>query len=155
MTTTYNRAEDVAAELHTRLSAITLANGAETDAGTKVLHGKRVPDRTQMPCIVILEGDDSPNQGPGNTRCAVEQQYVLMAFVPCDVNDPNVAARKAIRDLMRAVFSTNGKADHDWGRKVRHVNYRGRDIAPRADGEAFVLGLIEVSVEFAMDLANP
>ena len=51
--------------------------------------------------------------------------------------------------------ATGDKPDVTWGRRVRRVKYHGRDIGPRADGAAFVLASIEISVEFAEDLANP
>lgn len=149
------RAEDVAAELKTRLQAVTVANGAETDIGVSVLQGRRRLDESQIPCTVIIEGNDAPDRVNVVASYQLAQQYVLMAYLPCDPDNPNIAAHKALRDLKRAVFLTNGRPDPRWGGKVKDVEYLGRDIGPREDGSAFVLALIEVAVTYVENLAAP
>lgn len=149
-------AEQIAIEIANRLATRTVAQGAETDLGAKVFRGRvRIHD-DMIPCSVIIEGDDvvARERGVGPT-VKIEQRYVLMAYVPCDPDNPNDAAHKAIRDLKRAMFVTAGKPDATWGRKVKEVAYLGRDIGPRADGAAFVLAVIEIAVEFPESLAAP
>lgn len=151
------RAEDIADELRTRLAAVTQANGYETDLGTTVYMGRvgRQIDRTMVPCATIVEGDDDPAAVRVGLDYQIAQSYILLAFVPCDPDEPNTAAHKALRDLKKAVFLTDGRPDHRWGGRVKHVVYEGRDMAPRDDGEAFVLAILEITVTYVENLANP
>lgn len=151
----YQRAEDIGEELKARLATRTIAQGAETDLGAKVYLGRRHVDDTMIPCSVVIEGDDVPARGNVKTAVQLDQRYVIFAYVPCDPNNPNTAAHKAIRDMKRALFNTAGVPDNTLGRKVREVAYLGRDIGPRSDGAAFVLAAIEVGVEYVEHLSNP
>jgi hypothetical protein len=148
-------AGEIADELKTRLSTRTVALGAETDIGTRVLMGKRSIDKSQIPCVVVIEGDDMPDSVNARTKYQVEQRYALLAYLPCDIDNPNTAAHAAIRDMKRAVFTTDGVSDHRLADRVKSVDYLGRDIGPRADGEAFVLAIIEISVKYVEDVATP
>lgn len=148
-------AEAVAVELESRLSAIRLANGCETDIGSKIYMGLRKIDDSMIPCTVVIEGDDIPGRGTVGTEYELEQRYVLFAYSPCDPKHPNVAAHKAIRDIKRAVFLTDGKADPRWGRRVVAVRYLGRAIGPRTDGVGFVLSAVEIAVDYVEVLAKP
>ena len=149
-------AEQIAIEIADRLATRTVALGAETNLGAQVYRGRvRIHD-DMIPCCVVIEGDDVPSRERGvGPTVKIEQRYVLMAYVPCDPDHPNDAAHKALRDMKRAIFSTAGKPDATWGRKVKDVAYLGRDIGPRADGAAFVLAVIEIAVEFPESLAAP
>lgn len=153
--TIYTRAEDIGADLKTRILACTVAQGAETNLGATVHLGRRHIDDTMIPCCVVIEGDDVPDRGNVKTAVKLDQRYVLFAYVPCDPNNPNTAAHAAIRDLKRVLFNTAGAPDNRLGGKVREIVYLGRDIGPRSDGAAFVLAAIEVGVEYVEDLANP
>lgn len=155
--TTLMRAEDVADEIKTRLQAVTIANGCETDLGAAVYLGRsaRQIDRDLIPCTVLVEADDVPDRASVGTLYQIEQRYIVMAFVPCDPAAPNTAAHKALRDIKRALFTTAGKPDVTWGRRVKDVTYVGRDIAPRDDGEAFVLALVEIAVTYVENLSTP
>lgn len=148
-------AEAVAGEIVRRVGLITKANGCETDIGLQVFQGLRHISEDMIPCAVVIEGPDAP--GDLNVRGDIEldQSYVLYGYLPCDPLHPNVAAHAAIRDLKRAIFITNGKADKWWGRLVRGVKYLGRDIGPRTDGAAFVLAAIEIQVSYVESLSNP
>lgn len=151
------KAEDIGLELKARLERRTIAAGAETNLGAAVYLGAMKVDPEMVPCSVVIEGDDIPSR-ESRVRTAVKlnQRYALLAFVPCDPLNPNVAAHAAIRDLKRAIFTDAAGAPDWWlGRRVAAVNYIGRDIAPRADGLNFVLAAIEIEVEYAEDLANP
>jgi hypothetical protein len=153
--TLLTRAEDVAAQIATRLATRTIALGAETDLGVSIYHGRRHVDDEMIPCSVIIEADDTPDDRTVLTSVSVGQRYVLFAYVPCDPLHPNVAAHKAIRDMKRAIFTTNGKPDRWWGQTIRGVKYLGRDIGPRADGAAFVLAAVEIEVSYVEDLTQP
>lgn len=153
---TFNTAEQVSAELQARLAQIRTANGSETDLGASVLAGVRRVSDDMIPCVVVVEGDDVPSSTPGpSTNVRLSQHYALLAYVPCDPLNPNLAARAAIRDLKRAVFRTAGRPDANWGRQVQKVDYLGRDIGTRDDGASFVLAVVEIAVQFAEDLGNP
>ena len=148
-------AETIAAELVARMATLTVAQGAETDVGTRVLQGKRSIDKSQIPCVVIIEGEDMPESINARTDYQIDQRYALLAYLPCSVDNPNTAAHAAIRDLKRAVFRTGDRPDVKWGGKVKAVEYLGRDIGPRADGEAFVLAIVEIGVTYVENVANP
>lgn len=147
-------AESVSDEVKRRLELCTVALGAETDLGTKVFRGRRVISDDMIPCAVILEGPDHVLEQQG-LRVDIEQQYLLYAYVPCDAANPNVAAHKALRDLKRALFTTDGKPDWNWGRRVKNVKYEGKDIGPRTDGAAFVLVIVDIAVEYVETLSSP
>lgn len=155
MTTLLQSAGDVSAEVSTRLETCRTAQGSETELGRLVLRGRRVPDDTMIPCCVLIEGDDQPDQNVVGTKINNEQRYMAFAFVPCDPDHPNDAANAAIRDMKKALWRTDGKPDPRWGNRVRRVVYKGRDIGPRSDGAKFVCAAIEFVVEFVEDLANP
>lgn len=155
MTTSFHRAEDVAAELRQRVEQCTVALGAETDLGVKVYAGRRRVDDMMIPCTTIIEADDTPARVRVSTEYELAQRYVFFAYVECDPDNPNDAAHKAIRDLKRALFLTGGKADPTWGRKVRDVEYIGRDIGPRADGQKWVVAAVEIVVTYVENLASP
>jgi len=155
MSTTFHTAGEIGDDIKARLLLKTIAQGAETDLGRVVWMGRRTPDRDMIPLSVVIEGEDTPDQKQVGTQADNDVRFILFAFVPCDPSNPNVAAHAAIRDLKRAIFTTDGKADARLGGKVRKVRYLGKDIGPRADGEAFVLATIEIMVSFVEDLANP
>lgn len=150
-----HRAEDVAAEINSRIEACTIALGAETDLGVKVFQGRRHISDDMIPCATVIEGPDAPARARVRTEYEIGQTYVIFAYVPCDPANPNVAAHKAIRDMKRALFKTAGKADATLGGKVRALDYLGRDIGPRADGAAYVVAAIEVSASYVEMLDAP
>jgi hypothetical protein len=151
--TLLTRQEDVANELAMRLATRTVANGAETNIGAAVLHGRRHIDDDRVPLCVVVEGTDAPVMSD-NLRVSTsktDKSYVLVAYDKCEADHPNRKAHAMIRDLKRAVF-------HDGrtlGGKVKGVVYVGCDIGPRKDGVGIVMATIEVRVEFVEDLANP
>ncbi len=148
-------AEGVAAEIRTRILRCTIAQGAESDLGSVVYQGRRRVDDDMIPCASIIEADDVPARGRVRDEYEIAQRYVVFAYVPCDPDNPNTAAHAAIRDMKRALFSTDGKANVTMGGKVRRLHYLGRDIGPRADGAKFVVAAIEVQAEYVECLSNP
>lgn len=152
MTTQFSRAQDVAQELYTRLTAVSVANGYETDIGLKVFRGRRNIDEGSPPCSSLIEGEDTSIDRAGRTpTCLISQRYVFVAYVPCTADNPNDAAHAAIRDMKRAIFGKDGRLDG----KVHKVTYRGRDIGPRADGVNIVMAVVEIEVEYVENLAEP
>lgn len=149
----YQTAEQIAALLQARIEQITVANGCETDIGKKVLRGARKVDDSWVPCATIIEGVDKVEQSPSLKApgLKVDQHYVLGGYAPCNPQHPNDVAHKIIRDLKRAIFKDGATL----GGKVVKVDYKGRDIGPRADGVAIVFAIIEVVVSYMEDLANP
>ena len=59
MSIPYTKASEISAELFARMQGITVANGAETDTGLRVYRGRRNVDETQVPCAVVIEGNDT------------------------------------------------------------------------------------------------
>lgn len=148
MTPTLHSAEAVAAEIVRRLTLKTVAQGAETNLGKTVYAGRRHVDESMLPCATIIEGADVIGKVRTQIEYEVTQQYMLFAYLECDPAHPNNVAHAAIRDMKRAMFVTNGVADSRWGGLVPNVEYRGRDIGPRADGAAFVVAGIEIAVTY-------
>lgn len=160
MSVTITRARDLAQYISSRLGTITVANGYETDIGLRVYRGKRKVDEHEVPCAVLLEGEDKPTSSQGPASQKVEQSYVLGGYVHCDIDHPNDAAHMVISDIKRALFSlgvTATRAEQitgtaTFGGRVKSVTYRGRDIGPRADGVGIVYAIVHVSVEFVEQL---
>lgn len=152
-------AEAVAGEILARLGAVLVANGYETNLGTKVFAGRRSVDPSMLPCATLIEADDEitdlTNLRLGTPQAEIRQHYVMYAYLDCDPDHPNITAHKAIRDFKRAIFNTNGSPDATFGRKVREIKYLGRDISPRADGSATVVAAIEITVQFVESLSAP
>lgn len=150
-----NTLEGAVAEIIARLGTRTVALGAETDLGTAVHLGYRHIDEDQIPCSMVIEVEDEIEMLSQGVHANVKQHYEIYAYVPCDPADPHAAAHKAIRDMKRAIFLTDGRMDRTLGRKVARATYLGRAIAPRADGASFVVAAIQVSLQFVEDLSNP
>lgn len=139
-----------------RLETCRTAAGFETDLGREVYRGRLAVDARQVPCAAIIEGNQTLSEADGRTALEVRilQEYVVLAYVPCDIKHPNDAAHQALRDVRRALFVTNGKPDRTLGDKVKRLMYRGHDIGPRADGAAFVVAQVILAVEFVEMLAE-
>lgn len=152
MSIPYSKASEIAADLFARVQGITTTKGSETNIGTRVFRGRRNVDETQVPCVVVIEGNDTPRDRPGRLPAAsITQRFVLAAYVPCDPDNPNDAAHAALRDIKRAIFKDGGS----WGGKVSRVSYMGRDIGPRADGRPIVFVTVDIDVDYVEDLTNP
>lgn len=153
MTSQYQKAEDIAKLIEARMQQITVAGGYETDIGTRVLRGARKVDDSWVPCSVIIEGNDKPEQSPSLKSAVVkiEQNYVLGGYTQCDPQNPNDAAHKIIRDLKKAMFADGANL----AEKVVKIEYKGRDIGPRTDGVAIVFAIIELTVTYVEKLSEP
>ena len=152
MSIPFTKASEISAELFARMQRITVANGSETNIGAHVFRGRRNVDETQVPCAVVIEGNDTPRDRPGRLpSVSITQRFVLAAYVPCDPDNPNDAAHAAVRDIKRAMFTDGGS----WGNRVSRVSYQGRDIGPRADGRPIVFVTVDIDVDYVEDLTNP
>jgi hypothetical protein len=150
------RAEDMALEFKRRLEGIRMAEGCETDVGVRVFLGRRSISPEMMPCVSIIEADDAVSDQPARMgQVLISQHYVIMAYQACDPDNPNTVAHAAIRDMKRALWMTNGKFDPMLGGACRKLDYKGRDIAPRADGSSEVVCAIEATADFVETLYNP
>lgn len=149
------RAEDVSAEINSRLSTISVTNGFETNIGAKLTRGKRrLPAEDEVPCCNFIEGGDDVADTSGRTQTAlvkVVQTYVIDAFDVCDPDNPNDKAHAMIRDIKKVLF----KGGRTFDGKVAEVVYKGRDIGARPDGVAIVQARVMIEVSFVEDLANP
>lgn len=152
--TVHTNAEEVSQEIRTRIATISVANGFESDIGVSVFDGRIAVNDSDVPCASVVEGTDDVLSTPGRAALwKVEQHYTLVGYSPCDPAHPNAKARAIIRDLKRAIFKTNGKADATFGGKVLEIHYKGRNVGPRADGVGIVMGVISISVIYAESLA--
>jgi hypothetical protein len=151
--TVYAKLSDISDAIVDKLEGITKANGAETDIGLRTYRGRRNVDETAVPCVVLIEGPDSVTDRPGKLpTVAVTQRYVIAAYVHvASIDNPNVEASAAVRDIKRAIFAGDG----DFGGRVLKVSYKGRDIGPRADGLPIVFVTVDIDVEYVEDLTNP
>ena len=147
----FKRAEVVAEAIGEALGRITVANGFETDIGATVYYGRTRIEDSEVPCVVVMEGNDVSEHVARQPVVQVTQRYGLVAWLPCDPEHPNRAAHAAIRDMQRAIFA----ADATFGRRATSVRYVGRNIGPRADGAPIVLALIEIDVMYPMTLSAP
>jgi hypothetical protein len=151
--TVFTNSDAIAADIKARVAQITKANGYETDIGLTIFDGRTAVNDEDVPCTSIIEGADTVKSTPGRSAAwKIEQLYVLVGYAPCDPDAPNAAARAVIRDLKRAIFKTNGKPDATFGGKVLEIEYRGRNIGPRADGVPIVMGIVEIAVVYAESL---
>lgn len=152
MSNVYNRAEDIALDLSARLATITVANGYETNIGERSYRGRtHIDEDSAVSCSVLIEGEDKTGKSTGLNNIQVFQDYVLGGYAKCDPNNPNDMAHAILRDLKKAIFKDGSRL----GDRVRSIEYKGRNIGPRADGRPIVFAIIYVTVEFAEDLTNP
>ena len=157
----FTRARDVALHINSLLANIRLVNGYETDIGLRVFRGKRKVADQEVPCAVLLEGEDKPLSTQGEASQNIVQSYVLGGYVECDPDHPNDAAHKIISDIKRALFTLPADATRaeqitgttTFGGKIKNVTYKGRDIGPRADGVPIVFAVVHIDVQFVEQLS--
>lgn len=144
------KASELAITLTTRLSEITIANGYNTDIGARVFRGKRSIGEGAVPCVIIVEGDDTPTSD-ALRNVAIDQAYSIEAHDACDPNNPNDKAHLILVDIKRAIFGKDQNLDG----LARKLEYKGRSILPREDGLAIVTAGISINVRYVDDLTNP
>lgn len=156
----FKKSSDIAEYLTTVLEGIRTADGYNTDIGNLVFRGRLKHDEDRVPYCVLIEGEDRPEENDGGrTDVTLTQDFVLGAYVLCNADNPNDAAHLAIKDIKKAVFSSDLARKQVAGARggngrVKKLSYRGKDIGPRADGKNIVFAVVHISVTFAEDLLN-
>ena len=110
-----------------------------------------------MPCTVLVEGTDRDIAiRPGRLPfIKARADYSVHRYVPCDPDDPNVAAFAARREVLQALYLTGGEPDTTLGASIPSgLQYEGTDIAPRDDGAKFVLVAVQLSAEVVETLGK-
>ena len=145
-------ANDIALAVSARIGVISKANGYGSDIGLRVMRGRRRINPEQLPCAVIIERDDQPeDQSLGKVK--VTTRFIIEGHDKCDPDNPNDRGHELIADIKRAVFH-DMRLLYGQNRAIR-LQYRGRSIAPREDGIDVVSAAVEVSVSFVEDLSKP
>ena len=150
MSTPFTKASDIAEYLTTLLAGVTIANGYHTDIGLRVFRGKRSKVEEQIPCAVLIEGEDHPGESAGRESIKIVQDYVVGGYVACDPDNPNDAAHLVLKDIKKVLFQQGSRM----GNRVTNISYSGRDIGPRPDGVAIVFAVVHISITFAETLAD-
>lgn len=150
MSTPFTKASDIAEYLTTLLAGVTVANGYHTDIGLRVFRGKRSKVEEQIPCAVLIEGEDHPGESAGRESIKIVQDYVVGGYVECDPDNPNDAAHLVLKDIKKVLFQQGPRM----GNRVTNISYSGRDIGPRPDGVAIVFAVVHISITFAETLAD-
>jgi hypothetical protein len=155
----FKKSSDIAEYLTEVLGTIRTANGYLTDLGTLVYRGRLKHDEDRVPYAVLIEGEDKPGDTGAQKDVTITQDFVLGAYVFCDVDNPNDAAHDAIKDIKKAVFSSDLARKQQAGARgangrVQNLTYKGKDIGPRADGRNIVFAVVHISVTFAEDLLD-
>lgn len=142
------RCSDIELHLSSLLSQITVANGYETDIGIeRVYRGKRKVESAELPCAVILTGEDRVGS-QGRDEVQVDQDFVLGGYHQCDADQPNDVGHAIVRDIVKAVY----KEGVNLGRRVVKVQYMGKDIGPRADSLPEVFAIVHITVTYSQEL---
>lgn len=158
----FKQSSEIAAYLtETVLAGIRKDAGYRTDIGRTVFRGRLKHDKDRVPYSVLIEGEDKIISDGAQKDVEVVQDFVIGAYVSCDPDNPNDAAHQAIKDIKRAVFTSDlarrsggaGSRGQAYGR-VKKLEYGGKDIGPRADGEPIVYAVVYISVTFAEDLLD-
>lgn len=145
-------ANDIAKAIATRLATIRTAAGYASEMGARVLRGRKRLDASHLPCAVIVEmGVEILDQRTGAVKVA--HKMALEGHSACDANNPNDTGHDLIADIKKAVFSE--KLTYGDDLKAIAVKYVGHSIAPREDGLEVVSALVEITVEYFENLANP
>lgn len=148
------KARDIAVAISSAVGEISIANGYNTDIGLSVFRGKMTFSPDEMPCSVVVEGEDVVlEQRFRDVR--LKQRYLLEShrrLLEAEIGNPNDIAHLMIVDLKRSIFkdpTLGGIIDKN------KIEYAGRNIGVREDGQPFISASIEIDVEFSEDLSNP
>lgn len=144
-----SKAAQIATALAARLSQIRTTGGYETDVGQTVYRGRRnVEPGTHT---TLYEGEDTVKEQSLKAMAHLTQVYVAEAVDACDPNNPNDRAHRILSDLKRAVFGS----DQALGGLVKTIEYRGRLIGTREEGQDYCFASIRFAVEYVEDLKAP
>lgn len=144
-----SKAAQIAAALAARLAQVTTTGGYETDVGLTVYRGRR--NTEPGPHITLYEGEDTAKEQSLKAVVHLTQVYVAEAVDTCDPDNPNDRAHQILSDLKRAVFGS----DQTLGGLVKTIEYRGRLIGTREEGQDYCFASIRFAVEYVEDLKAP
>lgn len=152
-----SKASQLAAAINARISAITVANGYNTDIGATVYRGKRTANEDKVPFAFIIEGDDQVIEQT-NMTARVVIAYAVEGHATCDPDNPNDTVHLIVADLKKAIFG----GDVTFGGLLRQrpgteptLKYQGRTVGEREDGAKVVGAGVMFSCEILEDLPNP
>lgn len=145
-----SKAKDIAAEISTRLASITKAGGYLTDIGAKVLRGRRKLDEGQIPCVVVVEGDDVVEDRRTDV-VKVGKMFYIEGHAPCDPDQPNDTGHDILADIKKAIFS----GDPRLAGLAIDVEYHGGTIQAREDGLGIVAAGVDIQVKYVESPASP
>jgi hypothetical protein len=149
----FNKIGDLEAYLSTVLGTIRKANGYNTDIGLRVMRGRRKIDDSQVPCAVIIEGEDRPGNTNGRKMVRISQDFVLGGYDVCDPDNPNDTAHLIVADIKKAIW-LDDVHDLNLGGRVEEMKYEGKDIGPRIDGEPIVFAVVHCTAAFTEKLTD-
>lgn len=144
-----SKAAQIATALAARLTQVRTTNGYETNVGQVVFRGRR--NTEPGPHITLYEGEDTVKEQTLKAMTHLTQVYVAEAVDTCDPDNPNDRAHQMLSDLKRAVFGS----DQTLGGLVKMVEYRGRLIGTREEGQGYCFASIRFAVEYVEDLKAP
>lgn len=145
-----SKAQEVAAEITSRLAAITVANGYDTDIGARAMRGRIAMDVDMLPCVVLYEEPDTAEDSRPN-EIKISAAYTIEGHAACDPDNPNDTAHMIVSDIKRAIFG----GQRMLGGKVRDLRYVSRSIAPRQDGMSIVSAAVQITASFYESLIAP
>lgn len=148
-----SKASTLAERISTRIAQITIVNGYSTDIGLKVFRGKGKLDENDLPCVVLVEGEERVEDST-ETQYKARQRFTLEGHDLCDPDNPNDKAHMIIADLKRAIFDGDRTFD-GIVRPRTGLRYAGRRIATRDDGARIIAASIDFDCEVAESLTEP
>lgn len=154
-----SKANDIAAALAARLATIRTANGYATDAGQHVYRGAIGIAEENAPFSAIIEQEDQVEDqrikdrstGADPIDADLLLPFDIVAFAPCDPDNPAIAGHALVADIKRAVFG----GDLTWGGLATHTRYIGRSIPPRTAGSTLVEVRVSIRIGCVENLADP
>lgn len=149
--------QEIIAEVRSRLGAISVVGGFQTDAGVLVLVGQAPsfgPDDPTAVISISISDDESFYQGE---KVTVVLPLEVHALVKADLADPYLAAEAVIADIKKAVEKPGGVSDHDLGGlAVPRGLARGvTKAALREPGSEYVAARVEYRITYAEMWGNP
>lgn len=148
-----SKAANMTLALQARVATISTAHGFATNIGARIFRGKLSLNKEDLPCVVIVEGDESVVDQKG-AKIKTEIVYVFEGHDTCDPEQPNDKAHEIIADLKRAIYGS----DLTLGGMLPDKNsldYRGRAIGTRPDAGDVIAASITIAVTTVDDLAQP
>lgn len=154
-------AKQLATALNARIATIKKANGYLTDIGSGVFNGRTEINVSELPCAVIVEGDDRVvSEGPSSPTVGVKQvkmaqRFIIEGHTTCNPLNPNDACHDIVEDLQRACFA----GDRAFGLrgivKGDEMAYNGKNFGERPDGTDIIAASIEIEIVYIFDLTKP